>query len=63
MRKTFSEGAVGRWHGLHEEVLESLSLRAFKKRVAVTLREVVGGHSGNMVMVGLMISFSTVMIL
>lgn len=53
MRKTFSERAVRRWHRLHEEVLESLSLGAFKKRVAVALTDVVGGHSGNMVMFGL----------
>ena len=47
MRKSFfPESAVLQWHGLPTEVVESLSLEVFKKRVDVALRDIVSGHGG-----------------
>ena len=49
----FSEGAVRQWHRLPREVVQSPSLEAFKNRVDVALRDVVSGHGGDRLMVGL----------
>lgn len=41
------------WHRLSRGVMKSLSLDAFKKLVAVALRDMVGGHGGDRLIVGL----------
>lgn len=54
VRNSFFSGKVERhWHRLHREVVESLSLGAFKKSGAVALRDMVYGHGGDGLMVGL----------
>jgi len=49
----FSERVAVHWHRLPKEVMESLSLQVFKKRGAVALRDVVGGHGQGGLMIGL----------
>ena len=44
---------VGHWHRLPREVVESPYLEVFKSHVAVALRDVVSGHGGGALMVGL----------
>ena len=44
---------VRQWHRLPREVVQSLSLEVLKNRVAVALRDVVSGHSGDGLLVGL----------
>jgi len=46
-RNLLSERLVLQWHRLPREVVESLSLEVFKKRVDVALRDVVSGHGGD----------------
>ena len=49
----FSQRAVKYWNRLPREVVGSLSLEVFKKRVHMALRDVVSGHGGGRLMVGL----------
>ena len=53
MRKNFSEGVEMRWQRLPREVVESPSRKVFKKRVDVTLRDVVYCGHRHKVVVGL----------
>ena len=41
------------WHRLHREVVGSPSLKVFKNRVDVALRDVVSGHGVGGLVVGL----------
>jgi len=49
----FSERVVLQWHRLPREVVQSLSLKVFQSHGAVALRDVVSGHGGDVLMVGL----------
>jgi len=44
---------VRQWHRLPREVVQSLSLEGFKECEDVALMDVVSGHSGDGLMVGL----------
>ncbi len=49
----FSERLVRQWHRLPGEVMKSLSLEVFQNRVNVAPRDMVSGHGGNGLVVGL----------
>ena len=49
----FLEGVVLQWHRLPREVVVSLSLEVFKNHVDVALRDMVSGHGGGRLTVGL----------
>ena len=54
IRKSFfSERAVKRWHRLPREVGESPCQEAFKKCADLALKDVVSGHGGDGLTVGL----------
>ena len=52
-KNIFPEGVVRHWNRLPGEVVESLSLEVFKDHIDMELREVVSGHGGSELMVGL----------
>ena len=53
IRKETSERVVRNWHRLPREVVESPSLKVFRKRVDVALMDVVSGHGEGGLLVGL----------
>jgi len=52
-KNIFSEGVMRHWHRLPRGVVESPSPEEFKNRGDVALRDVVSGHSGDGLEVGL----------
>lgn len=54
LKKLFPERVVRHWNSMPRKVVvESLSLDVFKKHVKVALRDVVSGHGGGGLVVGL----------
>ena len=53
IRNNWSGRAVLRWHRLPREVVQSPSLEVFQNCVDVALRDVVSGHGGDGLLVGL----------
>ena len=51
--KFFTTRVVMRWNWLPREVMDSTSLEVFRSHVDVTLRDIVNGHGGDGLMVGL----------
>lgn len=51
--KNFSARVVWQWHRLPRDMVESLPLGVFKKRVGVVLRNVVSENGGDELTVGL----------
>ena len=52
-KKLLSERVTKYWHRLPREVVQSSSLEVFKKREDVTQRDMVSGHGGDGLMIGL----------
>ena len=52
-KKLFSERVATHWNRRPKEVGESLSQEVFKKRQNVAVRDMVCGHAGNVLTVGL----------
>jgi len=52
-KNVFSGRVVRHWHRLPRQVVESPSLDVFKSRVAVAQRDMVSGHGGDGLAVGL----------
>ena len=52
-KNLFPERAVLQWHRLHREVVQSPFLEVLKNHVDVALRDVVSGHGGDELVVGL----------
>ena len=53
IRKIFFSGVVLQWHRLLRKVVQSLSLEVFQNCGDVTLRDMISGHGGDELMVGL----------
>jgi len=53
IRKNFSERVMRYWQRLHSEVVESPPLEVLKTNVNVAPRDVVSGHDGDGLTVGL----------
>ena len=51
--KIASPRVVMPWNRLSREVVKSLSLKVFKKHIEVALKDMVSGHGGDELMVGL----------
>mgnify|MGYP001857355822 CR=1 FL=1 len=53
IKENFSESTVILWYRLPREVVDSPSLEVFKSHVDVALRDIVGGHGRDELVVGL----------
>jgi len=49
----FSEIVMRHWNRLHRDVVQSLSMEVFNNCVDVAVRDVVNGHDGDGLMIGL----------
>ena len=60
-RNFFSRRAVRHWHRMPREVVGSPSLKVFRKRGDVALRDTVGGHGGGGLELGLTLEVFTIL--